>query len=72
MQHEILEGDAAVPYADGDDLSFTITASPGAGAFDDVVPYAFVVTLETAEGVGLPIHAEVTTRLRARVARISA
>jgi hypothetical protein len=72
VQHEILEGEAAVPYADGDDLSFTITASPGAGAFDDVVPYAFVVTLETAEGVGLPIHAEVTTRLRARVARIRA
>jgi subtilase family protein len=72
VQHEILEGTDAVPYADGDDLRFTITGSAGAGPFDDTVPYAFVVTLETAEGVGLPIHAEVTTRLRARAARIRA
>lgn len=67
VQHEVLEGTDAVPYADGDDLAFTVTGSPGAGAFDDTVPYAFVVTLETAEGVGLPIHTEVTTRLRSRV-----
>jgi len=72
VQHEVLEGADAVPFADGDELAFTITGSPGAGAFDDSVPYAFVVTLETAEGVGLPIHAEVTTRLRARVSRIRA
>jgi hypothetical protein len=72
VQHEILEGTDAVPYADGDDLRFTITGSPGAGAFDDTVPYAFAVTLETREGLGLPIHAEVTARLRAQTARIRA
>lgn len=70
VQHEVLEGTDAVPYADGDDLRFTITGSPGAGAFDGTVPYAFVVTLETAEGVGLPIHSEVAGRLQARAARI--
>jgi hypothetical protein len=72
VQHEVLEGEDAVPFADGDDLSFTITGSPGAGVLDDAVPYAFIVTLETAEGVGLPIHAEVATRLRARTSRIRA
>jgi hypothetical protein len=72
VQHEVLEGQDAIPYADGDELGFTITGAPGAGALDDQVPYAFVVTLETAEGAGLPIHAEVTTRLRARVGRIRA
>jgi hypothetical protein len=70
VQHEVLEGTDAVPFADGDNLQFTVTGSPGAGAFDGAVPYAFVVTLETAEGNGLPIHAEVTTRLRARVGGI--
>jgi hypothetical protein len=72
VQHEVLEGTDAVPFADGDTLAFTVVGSPGAGAFDDTVPYAFVVTLETREGVGLPIHAEVTTRLRARVAPVRA
>ena len=72
VQHEVLEGTDAVPYADGDDLRFTITGSPGAGAFDETVPYAFAVTLETREGIGLPIHTEVTTRLRARATRIRA
>lgn len=72
VQHEVLEGTDAIPFADGDDLTFTITGSAGAGLFDGTVPYAFAVTLETAETVGLPIHAEVTTRLRARVARVRA
>jgi hypothetical protein len=72
VQHEVLEGADAVPFADGDALAFTVVGSPGAGPFDDVVPYAFVVTLETREGAGLPIHAEVTARVRARVAPVRA
>jgi Subtilase family len=72
VQHEVLEGMDAVPFADGDSLAFTVVGSPGAGPFDDTAPYAFVVTLETREGAGLPIHAEVTARLRARVAPLRA
>ena len=72
VQHEVLKGNDAIPFADGDDLTFTIAGIAGAGAFDGTVPYAFVVTLEVSETVGLPIHAEVTARLRARVPRIRA
>jgi Subtilase family len=72
VQHEVLEGTDAVPFADGDSLAFTVIGSPGAGPFDDTVPYALVVTLETREGAGLPIHAEVTAKLRARVAPLRA
>jgi hypothetical protein len=72
VQHEVLEGTDAVPFADGDSLSFAVVGSPGAGPFDDTVPYAFVVTLETREGSGLPIYDEVSARLRARVAPLRA
>lgn len=65
-QHELLEGDRAVPYVDGADLAFRITGRPGAGTLDDPVPYAFVVTLETAQEVGLPIYQEVSARLNIR------
>jgi hypothetical protein len=72
VQHEVLEGADAVPYNDGTDLSFTVSGSPGASSLDEAVPYAFAVTLETKEGVGLPIYAEVSTRLRARTSRLRA
>lgn len=66
VQHELFDGARAVPYVDGTDLAFTITGRPGAGALDEPVPYAFVVTLETAVEVRLPVYAEVSTRLRLR------
>lgn len=72
VQHEILEGERAVPYVDGDDLAFTVTCRPGAGALDDEVPYAFIVTLETAQEVGIPVYLEVSSRIRQRAARIRA
>ncbi len=67
VQHEVLEGQTAVPYVDGDDLAFTVTSRKAAGALDEPAPYAFVVTLETAEDIGLPIYAEVATRIRQRL-----
>lgn len=72
VQHEILEGRNAVPFVDGDDLVFTVTGRPGAGTLAGPVPYAFVVTLETAPDLGLPIQSEIHARIRQRVARVRA
>jgi hypothetical protein len=66
VQHELFDGDRAVPFIDGADVAFRITGRPGAGTLDGPVPYAFVVTLETAENSGIPVYAEVSTRLRVR------
>lgn len=66
VQHEIIDGRTAVPYVDGDELSFVVNCRPNAGSLDAEVPYAFVVTLETAEELRLPVYAEVSARLRQR------
>lgn len=72
VQHEILEGADALAYAEGSDLVFKVSCRAAAGAFDETVPYAFVVTLETPEEIGLPIYSEIRERIQQRVARIRA
>jgi hypothetical protein len=39
-----LEGSNALAFSDGDDLAFQVSCRAAAGAFDETVPYAFVVT----------------------------
>jgi hypothetical protein len=68
VQHEILESRGALAFQDGDSLEFVITNRAAAGTLDGQVPYAFLVTLETAVDLQLPIYAEVSTRLRQRIA----
>lgn len=70
VQHEMFEGRRASTYGDGADLEFTVTAGRPMGVVDDPVPYALVVTLETAQEVRLPIYAQVRERIRARAARV--
>ena len=56
VQHEILEGEAATPFADGDALKFTVNCRSDAGDLNDPVRYGIAVSLEVAVGVTLPIE----------------
>jgi hypothetical protein len=67
VQHEVLEGDAAAAFADGDALAITVNCRADAGSLPEDVPYALVVTLEIAPEIRLPIYDEVAARVRARV-----
>jgi hypothetical protein len=63
LQHEIFEGDAAVAYVDGATIKLKVNCRADAGRLDDRIPYALAVTLETAEGLRIPVYQEVAERI---------
>jgi hypothetical protein len=71
VQHEILEGDKAVAFVDGDSLEILVSCRADAGSLEDAVPYALVVTVEVAPEIDINIYNEVRVRVdgaRVRVA----
>jgi hypothetical protein len=67
IQHEILEGEDAVAFADGDDLVFKVNCSEDGGRLLASVPFAICVTLEVGEGIDIPIYQEIQERVSTRV-----
>ena len=64
VQHEVLQGQLAAPYADGDFLVFKVNCKAGAGKLDVAVRFALCVSLEVPEDVSLPIYQEVAARIQ--------
>jgi hypothetical protein len=67
VQHEILEGERAAAFVDGDNLEIQISCRADAGALEDAVPYALATTLEVAPDIGVTLYEEVRERVQARV-----
>jgi hypothetical protein len=67
IQHEVLEGDQAVDFQDGDAIVIKVNCRADAGDIPEPIRYGLAVTLEVAEGVSIPIYQEVRDRLRVRV-----
>ena len=67
VEHRVFEGTKVRGYAEGDVLAVTVNCRDGAGTCTDDIPYALAVTLEVAEGVGLPIYEQVSERIRPKV-----
>jgi hypothetical protein len=72
VQHEILEGDKAVDFQDGEMLLIKVNCRADAGDIPEPIRYGLAVTLEVAEGVEIPIYQEVRDRLAIRVPIVSA
>jgi hypothetical protein len=66
-QHEILEGEDAAAFVDGDALEIPVYCRADAGDLSEEIPYALAVSLEVAPAVGLPIYDEIRARVRPRV-----
>lgn len=65
VQHEVLEGTDAVPIADGDTMPVHVNCRREAAASsDEPIPYAVLVSLETAE----PLEIGVYDQLKAKIA----
>jgi hypothetical protein len=71
VQHEVLEGDAAIPIADGDVLPIQVNCrADAASKLIAAVPYALLVSLETAQPLSVSVYDQVKValdRLRAPV-----
>ena len=70
LQHETLEGRAAVSFNQGDALEIRVSCRADAGTLEERVPYALVTTLEVAEDLMLDIYEEVRTAVRAARLRV--
>jgi hypothetical protein len=66
VQHEIFVGSEASAFTAADRLEFQVNCRAQAGRLTDEVRYAFVVTLEVAQGVGIPVYEEVRDAVRAQ------
>ena len=67
VQHEILEGENAVVFQDGDVIRLKINCRAVGGRITEPIRYGLVVTLEVAEGIDIPIYQEIRDRLAVRV-----
>ena len=72
LQHEVLEGDAATLFQDGDSIVVRVNCRAEAGDITARIRYGLALTLEVVEGVTLrlfeiPIYEEVRDRLAIRV-----
>lgn len=72
LQHEVLEGDNATVFRDGDSIAIKVNCRAEAAEIPEPIRYGLVVTLEVAEGVvprlfTIPIYQEVRDRIATRV-----
>ena len=70
LQHETLEGRAAVSFNQGDALEIRVSCRADAGTLEERVPYTLVTTLEVAKDLMLDIYEEVRTAVRAARLRV--
>jgi len=72
VQHEVLEGERAADFIEGQNLEIKVNCRADAGVLEDAVPYAMAATLEIPTGIGIDIYDEVNIQIRAaRVAVIA-
>lgn len=67
LQHEIFEGEKAVPFFDGDVIEIKVNCRNDAGKITAPVSYGIAVTLEVGEGVNIAVYDEIRTRILASV-----
>ena len=63
LQHEVLEGDQAVPYQDGTNLVVKVNCRSDAARIREPIRFALAVTLEVAESLDIPVYQEIRERL---------
>jgi hypothetical protein len=67
LQHEVLVGKRAVPYADGSSVDLVVSCRADAGDLVDEVPYALLATVEVPEDIGIALYEEIRAALQVRI-----
>lgn len=63
VQHELLEGEEAVVFVDGDRFECKVNCAAVAGELIGKVPFALCVSLEVAVGSGIAVYEEIRARI---------
>ena len=64
VQHEVMEGNKAAVFIDGDRMQIKVNCREEAKPLTQSIPYGIVVSLEVAEDIEIPIYNEILTRIR--------
>lgn len=67
LQHEVLEGEDALAYVDGQKIECKVNCAADAGELATSIRFALCLTLEVAPGIGLPIYQEIRDRIAPQV-----
>jgi hypothetical protein len=65
IQHEVLTGDQAIAFAEGDELAVLVQCAEDAKPCVEPVAYGLCISIEVGQGVGIPIHQEVAAAVSA-------
>lgn len=70
VQHEILEGNNQISaYEEDGHILLQVTCKKDATEkLDESIPYGLAVTLEVAEGIGIPIYQQIRAKIKPQVA----
>lgn len=70
VQHEVLEGSRQISSyeEDGHILIHVTCKADATETLDHAIPYGLAVTLEVAEGVGIPIYEQISSMIKVQVA----
>ena len=63
VQHEVLEGEDATPFEDGENISIKVSCRSDADQINEPIRYGLAVTLEVADHLDIPIYQEVRDRI---------
>ena len=63
VQHEVFEGEQAIPISDDTNLTIKVNCREDAAKIQDSVAYGLAVTLEVEEGIDIAIYDEIRTRI---------
>ena len=72
VQHQVFQGETAVPFEDGENLVIKVNCREDAGTIQEPIRFGLAVTLEVLEGIHIPmfpipIYQEVRERLAVRI-----
>jgi hypothetical protein len=67
LQHEVLEGEQALAFADGNTFECEVHCMADAGGLEGSVRFALCVSLEVAEGAAVPVYQEIRDRIALQV-----
>jgi hypothetical protein len=63
LQHEVLEGDQATVFSDGDRVDFKVNCTSDAGEFSEPIPFGLCVSLEVPIETGIDVYSEIRERI---------
>lgn len=63
VQHEVLEGTAALAFVDGDNFSCKVNCMADAAKFEEEVSFALLVSVEVAVGSGINVYQQIRDRI---------